>query len=237
VRTCPLWLLATLVGSGCSEWPRSTHLDGTELSLPADEDARGAVNTPQWLDVQEIEPNDQPTQVRVYVDVLLGQGFQLTGALDGSGWFENGVPEPLVSEACGSSGDRGPLASGDYLADVDFFAFIPAEDAVLCASGEVGTDAYGWDMLLFEIDVCGIPVALRQDPTWPDGLLGFGRGGALQEWGTPVYAGVHYALMIAAYHPNAVDETVPYAAQISLQPKGPNGTTALCPLLTFEVQP
>ncbi len=141
--------------------------------------------------------------------------------------------------ACGSEGDRSPLAQGDYLGDVDIFVVETAESGTLCATASIavpddGTER-GWDLILYELDACSVPVSLVAGAD--DLPLGLGRAGPVVEWSHNVPALSRYAVLLAGFLPNDLDAPFPYELGITMVPAHPDGGPALCPFLPGELGP
>ena len=191
-----------------------------------------------WNQRTEAEPNDQPNEGNS-ASFEQGSAFMMSGVLEGIGWSTASEAAVLTDDACGATGSRSPI-EGDYLADVDVYEVQALEEGTLCARLEVDfatlTDmsecddyGYGGDLLLFELDECGIP-----GPPLPNArgdMLGFGVGGAVAEWAFNVEESRAYAILVGGFCPNAPEVPVGYRLGISMMPPNPDGSPALCPLL------
>jgi hypothetical protein len=226
------WSILLLAGSalatpGCAGWPRHANLPVQDENLVlAGTDPRTLFN-PTWTDVAEAEDNDVPALAQ-RASLQLSVGTVWTGRLDGTGWWDDAVPEPIEGEDCGSTGVRSPMP-GDYIGDVDFYAFTVAEAGQLCARALAGDETFGWDMALFPIDECGVPgpaIAAGDAP------LGVDLGGSTG-WGTVVEPG-DYAVLFAAYFPNDLEATLDYQLGVALVNPTEAEGAPLCPLLPSE---
>ncbi len=199
--------------------------------MPIDEDPRGAVSIAwsTWTPAVAGEPIAQPPGSSLGA-VLPGQGILAAGELAGAGWDDAATPEPIVGLACGSTGTRAPIV-GDYRYDADVFGITLPEGGRLCASAGVADAETGIDLLLFELDTCGVPTRLVAD----DGgaPLGFGRAGPSVRWAADLEAGGTFAVLIASYAPDAEAARLPYSLGLSVLADA----GSLCPLRPGEVSP
>lgn len=214
----------------CSEWPRYNHLPAEGDLYPATQDPRTLFDV-QWSAATEADPNDSPLDV-VDATLAMGQGTQITGQITGTGWYDDATAAPIEHPDCsGSVGTRSPLGTGDYIGDVDFFAFEVTEPGLLCARLLTDPPTFGWDLVLFPVDSCNIPGA----PISADGVvLGVDQGGAEGGWGTPIEAPGTYVVMAAAYYPNNLEAVVDYELGVALVHPDPDGGSILCPVLPTE---
>ena len=201
---------------GCSAWPTHAHLPDRTDTIPADvdpgDDVRAAIAWQSWI---QHEPDEQPTGTPAYTLTELS-GAVVEGAIEGSGWFDQGVPEQLTDDTCGSSGTRAADA-GDYVGDVDTLLFRVQGPGRLCARLQLGDATHGVDLLLARLDTCGVPTDfIENDEASP---LGLGRAGGEITWSTPLEVDQPLAAMIAVYQPNDGELSLPYRLQLSLVPQ------------------
>lgn len=231
VRTRPLFACLA-VAAGCAEWPRFAHLPTTESQFPASIDPASLVNT-AWDPIGQESTtslNDLPTDADVPVaDLAIGEGVLFVGNLDGVGWSDNAEPASITSSSCaGATGTRAPLASGDYIGDVDFLRVRVPVNTTLCARVMLPDAAdLGWDLVPFQTDECGIPMG----PVTEDGeAVGVNRGGGVGGWGI---ATTHdrYAVSLAGYFPNEPERLAGYVLGLAVVPAAQDGGAGLCPLL------
>lgn len=223
------WTPLALLASGCAGWPLYADPPGADPEgVAAPEDPRSLLD-PEWEAIAEGEDVDDPTAVAPRF-LAPGKALLVVGSLAGVGWSDAATPRPVASEACGSEAPRGPFEQGDWIGDVDFVRVEVEADGQLCV--EVATDRadVGWDLLLAEVDACGVPVAFVERDAEP---LGFGLGGREGGWGVQVAAGSH-AVLLAGYAPNDQEAEVAYRLGVSLLNPSPSGSVGPCPLLPEE---
>lgn len=232
MRCAPWMLTAACALASCANWPQYANMPDEEPLVPSSTDP-GALIVVSWaMHDTEPSPNDLPADAEVQLTLGANHGALFAGALDGVGWSDDAAPEPIVSEACGSTGDRSPLEHGDYIGDVDFFPLtVDVEgEALLCAEARFGDDSHGWDLLLFPLDPCGVP----GEPIEADDLvLGLGLGGESAGWAQVVAAG-SYAVMLASYYPNDLDASPHYVLAMSVVAPDPDGSDSVCPTAPFD---
>jgi len=224
--------VAALTISGCSDWPRFANIEQDDGLVAAGSDPRELAAEPNWVaSLVEDTDNDLPTTVSTEHPLALGEGGIVSGNLDGLGWHDTRLAEEITDSDCsGETGSRSPREAGDYIGDVDFYLLDVTEKGTLCASGQFTTADHGWDMLLFElVDGCKVPMGPTMQPEWQEGILGFGHGGALVEWGHVVEPG-NYAVMVAGYFPNEQDVSLDYHLALSLSAAGPEDSPLPCPI-------
>ena len=219
--------------TACGAWPTANHLPDAGTWVAADTDPRALV-VPEWVALSDAEPNDLPLDFGAR-ELFTGWGTAIAGTLEGTGWSDFAEPAVLEDAACGSSGTRAPESPGDYIADVDTFTFIPGDDGHLCARAFVGEVDAAFDLLLIELDSCGVPVDFVRaaDTEVP---IGQDLLGPMLDWGVPVRGGTRYSVQFAAFWPNNGDLAVPYGLGISLVPTSEGDLGTLCPLLPSEVE-
>lgn len=225
----PLLVLA-LSSAGCSQWPRYDHLPPADGAVPSTTDPRTLVQL-SWTTVNEVERNDDPRDASE-TSLARSAGLVIHGSLDGTGWYDGAVAETFTDESCGSSGTIIPVEPGDYAADVDITRLDVADDGTLCARAIVGSDSHGWDLLLVEVDACGVPIG---PVTGEDGgPLGVNLGGAEGGWWHDVTAGQRFAVVFAAYYPTDLDVDLAYSLGLSLLSPRDGDGEPVCPLLPDE---
>jgi hypothetical protein len=211
-----------LILGGCGAWPRHASLPDAGDPVPSDVDPRGSIE----VDLADVvaTPTTQPPG-ELLPELSLGEGFVLAGVLEGIGWNDVAEPAELFDEDCGTTGSRSPgLVPGDWAADVHAYAVTTRVAGRLCATLSAGDTNTGFDLLLWEVDACGIPVALRE----ADGTaIGLGQVGPTVEWSTSVASGDRFSLLVAGYAPNRLQTPTPYDLTVSLVPDG-----TLCPSVT-----
>jgi hypothetical protein len=224
--------------AGCSQWPRAAHLPAEDPERNNSSiDPRTLIEL-DWLERGESEPNDQPNEGNS-ASFEFGSAYIISAVLEGVGWSTVAIPTELSDPECASTGVRSPI-EGDYLADVDVYEVQTLQTGTLCATLEVDLDAlqdptecdeygYGGDLLVFELDACGIPGAPLTNARGD--ILGFGIGGPRAEWGVNVSELKAYAILVGGFCPNAPETPVAYQLGISMVPPKPDGSPALCPLL------
>ena len=225
---------------GCSNWPTWSLKGQGVRVLDPDSPADDVVDV-DWVDIEENEAdgdNDQPTTTPQRLTLGELDAVVVSGSLVGAGWLNTLDPEQLSGGDCGdSSGTRTPPTEegGDYVFDVDtlIISFGVTEPATLCmgvqmaASGGVDADKYGYDVVLHEVDDCGVPVALA-DNTLPGFGLGYENP---KPWSYGIEPGVTYALVLGAYHPIVPEIVGDYQVSMAVLP----GTSAtLCPAPPFS---
>lgn len=230
VRPLPQLLSLVFLVPGtvaCGSWPRHAHLPDAGDTTPVGGDPRSAIEI-SWQSTPSADV-DQPPGLDLGA-LAPESGLLVAGELLGAGWSDGAMPVQLSSAACGSSGTRAPIA-GDYRADVDVVGFVVPDGGTLCVSAGVGASDLGFDLLLFEIDACGVPVRLVEGD---DGSpLGFGGVGPSIRWSANVDGPSTWAVLLAGYAPNDDTTSFPYELGISLR----EAHDALCPLRPGEVAP
>lgn len=217
-------LSLALLATGCAEWPRSSNLPDTSGQVPAT-DVRELVQT-TWSRLAE--DGDFPFPSRVATPTAPGTGAIVEGVLDGTGWNDNADARVVESAVCdGASRAIVFGIDGDWTGDVDGFAITVDEPVRLCADLS-GPDAEtGWDLVLIELDECGLP---SRTVFGADGALGLGLGGVAGGWTALVEPGT-YQLGFAAYDPIDSEMVVPYTLAVSAVVAEEDGQAAtLCPL-------
>ena len=138
----------------------------------------------------------------------------------------------IQAPACGSQGQWSPSENGFYTGDVDTIAFT-APAAALCVRGLVPEgERFGWDLLVFPIDACGVPGAPLADSA--QAIYGLDRGGVSYGYGVVVPAG-RYVVLWASYDPDEPAAVLGYEVGISAVRPDALGGIDLCPLLPGEV--
>jgi hypothetical protein len=225
------WIIACVPLAACAEWPRYRHLPGDDPDLvAASTDPRDLVEV-VWNAPIDEAPVDNDSPIDAQRGSLASHvGYEILGVLEGTGWSDTAVAPTIENPECGPrTGDRSPLPAGDYVGDVDFYVFDVAVDGLLCTR-IVGPRAdFGWDLLVFRVDECGIP----EDPIeTAEGTLGVNLGGESGGWGADMTAG-RYAVMFASYDPNDAAARVAYDLGVSLS--NPVGAgDPVCPRLPAE---
>ena len=218
--------VVALAIAGCANWPLHGNLPEDPANLlPVGEDPRGLYEL-QWVHAEEASDNDSPVGLEHH-EVTLDTARHYTGRLDGAGWWDDAEPA-VLDGGCGSTWDRSPLGTGDYIGDVDFTIVNVAAAGTLCGRLLLDPPDYGWDLLLHPVDSCDVPSEFVVSGGEPVGL---GLGGAVGDWSAPVQPGP-YALLVAAYYPNDDAAEVDYELGVALV-EAADGA-ALCPLLPSE---
>lgn len=212
-----------VLGCGCAAWPLHANLPDNGDPVPADVDPATLVDV-TWTAVSDEEPNDHPDDSSV-LPIESGAGFVGSGTLDGIGWDSSA--STLAIEACGRTGSLVPdTEQGRYVADVDIYPFRVVDSGALCVRGELGTGDVAWDLVVFELDDCGVPVGpLTVEEDGVSRVLGFGAQDPSVSWGTPIPALRDYVLVVGGFRnltagedANAPDRIVPYELAVSVVP-------------------
>ena len=133
--------------------------------------------------------------------------------LHGIGWDPQGLPPRAEDPACPDTGGPvTPTETGAYLADVDFWKVSLAEDGHLCLGATTDSEDVGWDLVAWQLDSCGLPIAPWASETT---VLGSSLGGVADSWGAPAGAG-DLAVGFAAYYPDDEGRDVHYTLSVAL---------------------
>ena len=231
-KSCQLMVLCLL--AGCDAWPRYNNLpEGDTDALPSSVDPRLLFSV-TWTEQDEQEPNDSPDEAEQISLTATNVGAVYQATAEGIGWASGMNPEVVESEECGSSGElTAGVDPGSWLGDVDTYRVTMTRSGVLCARAVVDdpeASTIGWDLLLFQLDACGVPLAAMYEG---DGdVVGFGDGGAEGGWRLELDAGTYLALF-APYSPDDLDRSFDYRIGFSLLELH-EGDEPLCPLLPDE---
>jgi hypothetical protein len=220
--------LLALGATACSGWPLYSDLpEVDEDAMEAPADPRNLIDL-EWEYADEPTESDDPTLITPQA-LEMDDATVFSGQLNGTGWHDEAVPREFSNAPCSeATGPRTPFDEGDYVADVDYHVLMAADGGQLCAEVLVSDQTIGWDLLLVELDDCGVPVDFAM--TGED-LLGYGMGGPGGGWGAVVEAEVHYAVLLAGYYPNDLEHQVDYDLGLSLVSPTSSGGLGLCPLL------
>lgn len=217
---CVLALLA-----GCAEWPRHAHLPDEEGGLPAGTEpdltpdvawehlsARG--------DGEDDAPRDAPVEA-----LAEGAGNVVHGLATGSGWDFEGVAERPAD--CGAASGFPSEASGAYLGDVDWRVVDVPAAGVLCSSFLYLDGVTRPDVLVYELDACGVPGAALRDA---EGLvIGFGGEEGENRWSLLVEGPRRLALPAVGWAPDDPEASLRYLWGLSLLAAPDDGATVRCP--------
>lgn len=225
--TAPV-VLTSLLFAGCAEWPRVANIpDPGPIEDPG-------VRPGDLVDVDFVpiaeapDSPDQPVEAGTPQALAVGGGFVLSGTLQGVGWADAKVAEPLTDDNCpGALGTRSPLAAGDYIADVDFTLFDITEEGTLCAQVLLDDNSVGWDLIPHLVDPCGVPNGTLSDSAGEP--VGVDLGGSSGGWAANAEAGARVALGFAGYAPTDDSVTIPYDIAVSLVPLRSDGSEGVCP--------
>lgn len=235
----PLFLLLLpALASACSSWPRYGNLPQDSDVLDPGVDPRELIEI-DWRFFSEREliaqgSNSSPfNMIPQELDSL--EGLIIEGDLNGVGWSSDLEPLTVVGD-CGDGPveqPRDPGREGDWAGDVDFYRIDIAsglDEPVLCAQAQGAASGVGWDILLYEIDECGLPgePLLGADST----VLGADLASPQAGWVTQVQSGRSYAVLIAGYQAPDPNPRYSYTLGLSIVPGAGGGE--LCPLLPAE---
>jgi len=234
---------ATLLLAACGSWPRYADLeDDPEIAEPG-QDPRDLIaidwelTTESELLVRAGARNNNPANVRA-VSLGVLTGVQVQASLDGVGWDSSFDPLTMSATCDGERVEvpREPGRPGDWTGDLDFVRFdvdADAGEALLCARAAFGRDDIGFDLLLYELDACGLPGApARADSDSADPILGADRAGPVDGWIAPVQAGRSYAVLTAGFLAPDPMATYPYHVGLAIVPAKGGGER--CPYLPSE---
>lgn len=220
-------LLPAFLCASCAEWPLSAHLPEQTPGTSADVDP-STVFEVDWHPT----PVDETFEATLWpVDTTTSWLF--LDVLEGVGWSQSGQAPPIDGGPCGTLGYYAPPGvDGAYTSDIDVLTLEAANAGWLCVTADAASDI-GWDVLVFELDDCGVP----GNPVESEGRLpGLGREGRVS-FVIPVLESRRYALMLAGFRdlsdPDGnSDLEVPYRVGVSLLA----GATApyACPNLPEE---
>lgn len=203
----------------CTAWPRYAHLPvDTADRIPAGASRSPTAPAVAWSVVQPLaEPgDDDPTTLTPEV-VRTGKGNALATTLVGTGW--NYIDTPTRQEACEDISAFPPEDRGYYEGDVDWRLLDIGATGVLC-SGMYGEDPRAQiDVLLYEINPCGLPIAPLRYTSGEDAgrIVGYGTGGPVNVWAVPVEGPMRLAVVAAGWDPTDLETQVNYKWGVSLQ--------------------
>ena len=122
VQSAALGALVAVPAGGCGEWPRYKNLPAADPdSSPSTTDPRSLI-TLTWVSVDESEDNDSSV-VASQTTLPLGTGYEITGTLAGTGWYDLAEQTVISDLECGpGTGTRTPLPEGDYIDDQGYLA-------------------------------------------------------------------------------------------------------------------
>lgn len=217
--------LSLLALAACAGWPRYAHLPDDTGGVPAGSDPVVA-SAVTWThlgaraDLADDEPADAPVE-----SLVAGAGNVLHGLAAGSGWdFDAAAERPAD---CGTPSGFPSEAAGDYAGDVDWRVVDLAEPGVLCSSFFHQDGVTRADVLVYELDACGVPGAPLRDA---DGnVLGFGAESPHNAWSLAIEAPRRLALPAAAWAPDAPDASLRYLWGLALVPLPGGGASVRCP--------
>jgi len=206
---------------GCTNWPLHQQQDlWLETGVPVGTDPRLGVEV-NWTDLgEETEPNDE---VGSPMPIAVGEGWIITGTLQGSGWDPSAGPTISSNEDCGDPLWFPPTEGGNYTGDVDWLTSLPSTEGTLCAFVQVrnpnGTPI-NFDFLVYALNSCAEPSIPFTDPE-SDEPIGFSTYGSVAEWQVPATGNRAIALALAAYHVlEPVPAELPWSIAIALSPTG-----------------
>lgn len=197
--------------SGCADWPRSSHLEDSDLDYFEPKTTVLAESSEADADF----PADTSGDVPVLSPFELGDFYTVQGDLATVGW-----------DSSLNGGDifgTFDVPAGFYSGDVDILgAFnVPEGGARMCAKGAFTAEdgqPIGWDLMLLNANgLVGVDTA---DGTVP---LGFGLGGANAGWSSALEAG-DYLMVTAGYFGTSA---AAYSITVSLH--NPDYPDTYCP--------
>ena len=213
----------------CAQWPRYDHLpEDTAVRLPAGSEV-GPTWDIEWADATaQDEPGDDDPRGLEPEAIRPGQGAELTSSLTGTGWVYGTPPERDVD--CEDTSAFPPKDDGYYLSDVDWRLVDVGEVGILCSAFYADRAGAQVDVVAFEVDACGLPVAAVFPEGGSDLPLGFGVSGAENVWSFPVTQSTRYAIAAAGWAPNDAGAELPYHWAISFLAAAQSGEGAeTCP--------
>jgi hypothetical protein len=224
-----------LAAGGCTDWPQYAERDTDALGVPSTTDPRSLFEI-AWTEFAEDASGDFALETTsladAVADLALDGGLRLRGQWTGSGW-DPAITAPAVEDpACASRGRWSPGEKGFYTGDIDAIAF-DAPAAALCVRALVPDGAFfGWDLLVFPVDACGVPGAPLADAN--QAIYGLDRGGISYGYGVVVPSG-RYVVQWASYDPDDPGAVLGYEVGISAVRPDADGGIDLCPLLPGEL--
>jgi len=217
-------MIATGLLGGCGDWPRYKNKPAiNNNALTPGSDPGTGLNL-EWSEpMAETEPNDHPTDS---IEIDLKEGLIVDGVLNGLGWDSEKVIDRASS--CGETLAFPPDGPGGYTGDVDWIAFEPTENGVLCM--HIQTDEFDarLDAVLYTLDSCGDPTALFINPD-TGSPLGSNRKAGSFNWAISVEADRPLGVAIAGFWPDAGDIELNWTLQLALVPSTAGDADALCP--------
>lgn len=227
-------LLASLLVSGCAEWPRYANLPTDDIEgFPAGTNPADAVDIDWAAAEREADPGNETPPATASVE--LGAGRLFYGSLDASGWDSTVDVDHQV--LCGdqvATSDFPPIEQGTYTGDIDWVSVTPSADGVLCVALDLSLDdslpvGFAYDLLLYDLDDCGNPLTMHVDDA------GQPLGEALYQdqagWSEDVVGGAALGVVLAGFIPGElISQQLAWRLGVSLVPPAPDGDT-LCPSL------
>lgn len=217
--------LPLLALAACADWPRFAHLPDDAGGVPAgsEVDVASAVT---WTHVGARGDNLDDAPLDAPAESLeAGAGIVVHGLAAGSGWdFDADAERP---DDCGAPSGFPSEEAGDYAGDVDWRVVDLAEPGVLCSSLLHLDGVTRADVLVYELDACGVPGEPLRDA---DGhVLGFGAEAPHNAWSLAIEAPRRLALPAAAWAPDAPDAALRYLWGLALVPLPRDGAGVRCP--------
>lgn len=237
------WLVLTL--AGCSEWPRYDHLsEPSPGQADATIDPRDALwDVIHWVtEGPEIEVNDHPPSEGIRLDAFTG--WIREGSLDGWGWDAASDYRMDPDPECGHDPAFPPQDHGYYAGDIDWYGVIASESGTLCATVRFDLDdsdpGRRYDLMLYRIDDCGIPIEPARLDDIPEGLdeapvLGYPLGDTEGSWGTPVWGTENLGVVLAGWAPEDEDADIHYTLAVSLVNTTDSAGASICPRIPEDL--
>lgn len=229
-------LLACLCA--CNNWP--THefqlLDtaGYSAELSNSEILSEMVD---WRSTVTEEDNNNSSRIGEWLTV--GEGWHITGTLDGIGWDSSVAPDFDSKSACEDELAFPPLPKGVYLGDIDWHGILARESGTLCMSLEFDqsttdelADPLRYDVLLYELNACGEPIEIQRDEDLT--VLGLNPSGYAPTWSKGVDSNDILGIVVAGFSPTDLELTVDWQMAISLLDTPSLGT---CPTPPWKTAP
>jgi len=228
---------------GACGWPNYANLPADDVIDAADDPAAAASDAIAWRRLPserevlkgDTGDNSDPRQVQVEVLGSLG-GIEVAGELDGAGW--NASFKPIeYDDGSGCTGSLSTGRTGDWAGDLDFVVVevaAEASDPVMCARVVQPVAELGWELVVYPLNECGLPLPpLQQDGE----VVGLDLGRESGGWQIPVTAGARYGVLLAGYDPgpNAGDETKTFTYHVGVSVIIGDEGREICPALPAEI--
>ena len=206
--------------SACDNWPTHEFQSLDTAGYPAElSDSEILSKMVSWSSPSlEVDNNDAS---RIGEWLTVGEGWHITGSLDGIGWDSSVTPNFESKSACEDELAFPPLPMGVYLGDIDWSGILARESGTLCMSLQFDQSTLGelkdplrYDVLLYQLNACGEPIQILRDEDLT--VLGLNPSGYEHSWSKGVTSNDILGIVVAGFSPTDLELTVDWQMAISL---------------------